>query len=155
MRPAPTHVRRLRRVAAAGLVAPNPEMLEGASTSVFLVRLIRSLLSGLWAALKPALTFLAWLLAVIAAVAFVNDVTLWQLSGGPFAATGLSDHWMALAPASHQAFVDFAARKLPEAIWSPLLQPALQLPVWVSLGVLALALFAITRTHHTTTVFAN
>lgn len=122
--------------------------------AVFVVRLFRSLLAGIWATLKPALTFVAWMLAVIAAVALVNDVTLWQLSDGPFVAMGLRDHWTALAPASHQAFTGLAEQSLPGPLW-PFLQSVFALPVWLSLGVLTLLLFALTRNRRSITVFAN
>jgi hypothetical protein len=121
---------------------------------VILFRAISAVLDGIWMAFKPALRFIAWLFALVATVALVNDITLWQLSGGAFNALSLADHWQTFSPTSLEAVVEATALTAPW-LWNPVLVTVLAAPVWLFFGCLGLALALITRQRDRIQVFAN
>lgn len=53
---------------------------------------------------RPAMRFLAYLLLMIAAVAFVADLTPMLTGVGGFEALSVADHWRSVAPGSLQKF---------------------------------------------------
>ena len=121
---------------------------------MFLFRAISAVLDGIWMTLKPALRFIAWLFALIATVALVNDITLWQIAGGPFKALSLADQWQAFSPSSLEAVIEATAITAPW-LWNPVLVTVLAAPVWLFFGCLGLALAWITRQRQRIQVFVN
>lgn len=121
---------------------------------MFLVRLIRAILDNAWLALKPALRFVAWLFALIATVALVNDVTLWQIAGGTFAPHSIASHWIGFSPGSFDVFAEQMSQGTGW-FWASVLMPLLGTPVWVLFGFIALILAWLTRYRERTRIFAN
>ena len=106
------------------------------------------LLAGITAALAPAdalgwlilalaLLGLGWNFGLISGTALVVDATPAVYGAGPFEAAPLSDHWKELGPTSFEAAHKAVSGAAPW-LWDGVLAPLLEVPTFVTFGVLAL-----------------
>ncbi|WP_333794561.1 hypothetical protein [Hyphomicrobium sp.] len=98
--------------------------------------------------------FLAALFLLIATIAVVIDATPAVYGAGPFTATTLGAHWQDLAPNSFQAARVAVSGAVPW-LWTGLVAPVLNVPTFVTFGVLALASGYAGRRRRTVRIFVN
>jgi hypothetical protein len=85
-----------------------------------------------------------WILAA-GFVAFVRDGTRIIAAGNTILFTTLGKDWYDIGPNSLQLFQAGVERHMAEWLWNPVIQPVLQQPTWLVLGVTGSVLILLGR----------
>lgn len=83
------------------------------------------------------LRFLAALLALVAVVALLVDLTPFVTSTGPFHATPLAKHWTEITPRTLEAAKTAVSDTLSPTVWETFVVPLLSLPAFLLFGILS------------------
>lgn len=83
------------------------------------------------------LRFLAALLALVAVVALLVDLTPLVTGTGSFKTTPLATHWSEITPRTLEAAKTAVSNALSPAAWDSILAPLLGLPAFLLLGLLS------------------
>jgi hypothetical protein len=110
---------------------------------------------GMRDAARIGLRVLAYPLLLLAAVALIYDGTRTASGDAGLVVTSLAEHWAAIAPANFEATKVLVARRGSAWLWDTLVLSVLQLPGWLALGGLGLALSYAGRRRRAANVFAN
>ncbi|HEX2840798.1 hypothetical protein [Hyphomicrobium sp.] len=102
----------------------------------------------------PVFRFLSALFLLIATVALVIDATPAIYGAGAFKATSLAAHWLDLGPSSFGAAKKAISGAAPW-LWNGLVEPLLEVPTFVTFGVLALMSGYAGRRRRSVTIFVN
>ena len=98
--------------------------------------------------------FLSAVFLLVATIALVVDASPPIYGAGSFQATSLAAHWQDLGPSSYEA-----ARKAVSSfapwLWNSAISPMLDVPTFVTFGVLAILSGYAGRRRRTVTIFVN
>jgi hypothetical protein len=89
---------------------------------------------------------IAFVLLLIAAIAFLRDLLNWYDSGALALLSG-DQLWLSLSPAGYQSAQNWAGDHLP-LFSKPIMATILALPVFLSAGVLGALLLVVSRSKH-------
>lgn len=118
-------------------------------------RVLSQIVRGIWSSLQPPLRFLGWLSILLAVIALINDLTLYQIGMRETVATPLSAYIKSVAPESLAAFQRFIETQSSPILWAPVVQAILDLTPWISFTILGLALMWIGHRRERLNVFVN
>jgi hypothetical protein len=110
---------------------------------------------GMRDAARTGMRVLAYPLMLLAAVALIYDGTRTASGDAGLVVTSLAEHWKAIAPANFEAIKALVTRRGPAWLWDSIVLSVLQLPGWLALGGLGLALSYAGRRRRAANVFAN
>jgi len=119
------------------------------------VRFVFSVLRTIRSIVQPVFRFFAWALLLLAVLSFVYDATAWQQSDRANGWTSLHNFWARIAPESYQAASQAVMEGLDPLIWDPLLLAILDLPMALTLAVLALLSASLGRQRRQIEIFTN
>jgi hypothetical protein len=99
--------------------------------------------------------FLAALLALIALLAFVSDVTPALNGGRAFHPSSLAEHWTTLIPASFEGAKRAVTATPAGFLWDSVVAPFLNLSTFIVLSVMSLLFGYLGRRRRRIKIFAN
>lgn len=120
-----------------------------------ILRAFRQLLDMLWSALQPVFRFLAWLLFLLATIAFMIDLTRWQLQLPGEATTPLAKYLSDWAPGSIVATQRFIETNVSPILWDPVITGFLDVTPWISFTLLGMLMMWAGYRRERISVFAN
>ncbi|MDX2159572.1 MAG: hypothetical protein SFW09_23960 [Hyphomicrobiaceae bacterium] len=94
-------------------------------------------------------------LLIAAVVALVYDGSRTLAGGSGFVVTSLIEHWQAYSPATLEAAKALVAAHIHPQAWEVGVLRVLQLPAWLVIGVLGMALSWIGRRRKEIAIFVN
>ncbi len=98
--------------------------------------------------------FLSALFLLVATVALVVDATPAIYGAGAFKGTSLAAHWLDLGPSSFAAAKKAISGAAPW-LWASLAEPLLEVPTYITFGILALLSGYAGRRRRNVTIFVN
>lgn len=104
---------------------------------------------------RPAYRFLAGIFILLAAVAFVSDITPAVTGSGVFAVTSLGDLWVKVGPGSYNAAKAAITGSAAPWLWDGPISHLLGWPTFALFGVLGLLCGYAGRRRHEINIYVN
>ncbi len=98
--------------------------------------------------------FLSAVFLLVATIALVVDATPAIYGSAGFHATSLTAHWLDLGPSSHEAARKTVVGFAPW-LWNGAIEPMLNVPTFVTFGILSLLAGYAGRRRRSVTIFVN